>query len=130
MWATYGYERKLVEIWDSSSGSPKPQASVVIAPQYNTEKHRADFAVFVNIVANEEIRIVIECDGHDFHEKTKEQAARDKGQYNDVQIAGWRALRFTGSMIWRDYKWCAERVAELATKEMEAQLRRRGFLGR
>jgi very-short-patch-repair endonuclease len=130
MWATYGYEKKLVEIWDSSSGSGRPQAAVVIAPQYHTERHRADFAVFVDIVANEEIKVVVECDGHDFHEKTKEQAARDKRQYNEAQIAGWRALRFTGSMIWRDHKWCAERVAELVFKELEARLRRRGFLDR
>jgi hypothetical protein len=54
IWGRYGYERKLVEIWNSA-GNP-PQADVVIAPQHQTEKHRVDFALFINIVANEQIK--------------------------------------------------------------------------
>ena len=106
----------------------KPQTDVVIAPQYQIERHRVDFALIVNIVANEEIKIVVECDGHDFHEKTKEQAARDKSRERDLQVAGWKVLRFTGSEIWRDHKACARHAAKLVTNEIEAQLRRRGLL--
>ena len=56
-----------------------------------------DFAIFVKGIAKEEIKIVAECDGHDFHEKTKDQVARDKSRVRDLEIAGWRILRFTGS---------------------------------
>lgn len=126
IWARYGYERKLVEIWNSADNPP--QAAVVIAPQHQTEKHRVDFALFINIVANEQIKIVVECDGHDFHEKTKEQAARDKRRNRDLEIAGWRLLHFTGSEIWRDPRACADHVAALVTNEIEAQLQRQGFL--
>ena len=56
-----------------------------------------DFAIFVKGIAKEEIKIVVECDGHDFHEKTKDQVARDKSRVRDLEIAGWRVLRFTGS---------------------------------
>jgi hypothetical protein len=35
--------------------------------------YRADF-----IIELDDIKIVIECDGHDYHERTKEQAARDR----------------------------------------------------
>jgi len=128
MWRRYGYERKLVEIWDTAADPVMPRADVVIAPQYHTETYRADFAMFVNFFANEEIKILVECDGHKFHEKTKEQAARDKGRDNDLQIAGWKVLRFSGSMIWQDHEWCTDCVAELVRKEIEAQLRRRGIL--
>jgi very-short-patch-repair endonuclease len=127
MWAEYGYEKKLVEI--AEPGTPYEKTSnVVIAPQHLIGRHTVDFGIFVRFVANEEIRIVVECDGHDFHEKTKEQAARDKGRQCDLEIVGWRVLRFTGSMIWRDHKGCAARVAKLATNELEAQLHRRGWV--
>lgn len=46
--------------------------------------------------------VAIECDGHDFHEKTKEQAERDKRRDRDLQSIGWVIARFTGSEIVRD----------------------------
>jgi very-short-patch-repair endonuclease len=127
VWVAYGPEKKLVEIWDAAAYSAKPLNDVVIAPQYHIGKHRVDFAIFVNIIANEEIRIAIECDGHDHHEKTKIQVARGNSRRCDLQIAGWRPLTFSGSQIWQDRNRCAGVVAELATKELEAQLWRRGY---
>ncbi|HEX3101231.1 MAG TPA: DUF559 domain-containing protein [Pyrinomonadaceae bacterium] len=115
---------------DAAENPCQQQADVVIAPQYQAEKYRVDFALFVNFVANEQIKIVVECDGHEFHEKTKEQAARDKRRNRDLEISGWRLLRFTGSEIWRDPRTCADHTAALVTNEIEAQLQRRGFLDR
>lgn len=46
--------------------------------------------------------VAIECDGHEFHEKTKEQAARDKARDRAIQALGIPVLRFTGSEIWND----------------------------
>lgn len=69
--------------------------------------YRADFAVTFSGV-----KVVVECDGHDFHEKTKEQAARDKKRDRDFQLAGWKVLRFTGSEIHRDVEACARDVAQ------------------
>jgi very-short-patch-repair endonuclease len=128
MWTEYGYEKKLIEIAEPGTRHEATQSNVVIAPQHLIGRHTVDFGIFVRFVANEEIRIVVECDGHDFHEKTKEQAARDKSRQCDLEIAGWRVMRFTGSMIWRDHKWCADRVAKLVTNELEAQLHRRGWV--
>ena len=128
LWTSYGYRNAPVEIWDQTMPFGKPQTDVVIAPQYQIEKHRVDFAIFINGVANEEIKIVVECDGHEFHEKTKEQAARDKKRDRDLQIAGWKVLRFSGSEIWRDHEACAETVESLAVNEIEAQLVRRGLI--
>jgi very-short-patch-repair endonuclease len=127
-WTGYGYRSAPVEIWDCTMPFGKPQTDVVIAPQYQIEKHRVDFAIFINGVANEEIKIVVECDGHDFHEKTKKQAARDKRRDRDLQIAGGKVLRFTGSEIWRDHEACAQQVDSLAVNEIEAQLVRRGLI--
>ena len=102
LWARYWYEKKLPEIWDSTSGLGKPQADVVIAPQYQTENCRIDLAVFINIFPNEETKIAVECDGHNFHAKEPEQVARDTARNGDLTIAGWRLQRFTGRQIRRE----------------------------
>jgi len=70
-------------------------------------RYRADFTV----TTAEGAKVVVECDGHDFHEKTKEQAARDKKRDRDMQLDGWKVLRFTGSEIWRGAEGCAKDVA-------------------
>ena len=128
LWVGYGYRQAPVEIWNTTMPFEKPQTDVVIAPQYQIGAHRVDFAVFVNGVASEEIKLVVECDGHNFHEKTKEQAARDKKRDRDLQIAGWKVLRFTGSEICRDWYECAAQIDLLAANETDAQLRRRGLI--
>ena len=107
------------------------KADVVIAPQHPDRKaHASILRIFIaNFVANEEIRIVVECDGHDFHEKTKEQAARDKSRERDLRSGGVEgACGLPDRMIWRDHKACARHAAKLVTNEIEAQLRRRGLL--
>jgi len=46
--------------------------------------------------------LFVECDGHDFHERTKEQAEHDRSKDRAIQAAGIPILRFTGREIWRD----------------------------
>lgn len=54
--------------------------------------------------------MVIECDGHDFHERTKDQARRDKQRDRFLQSKGFKVLRFTGSEIWADPDKCADEI--------------------
>jgi hypothetical protein len=51
--------------------------------------------------------LIVECDGHDFHEKTKQQAIRDKRRDRILQSLGYRVFRFTGSEIHNDAIACA-----------------------
>ncbi|MDQ3254286.1 MAG: endonuclease domain-containing protein [Acidobacteriota bacterium] len=51
--------------------------------------------------------LIVECDGHDFHEKRKEQAAKDKRRDRILQSLGYRVFRFTGSEIHNDAIACA-----------------------
>jgi very-short-patch-repair endonuclease len=61
--------------------------------------------------------VLVECDGHDFHERTKEQARRDRSRDRKLQLLGYSILRFTGSEIWADpYKCAKEIFAFLNTK--------------
>lgn len=128
IWTQLGYETGPAEIWDVTMfPNYRSTTNVVIAPQYKIDEHTVDFAIFIRGIAGETIKVVVESDGHDFHEKTKEQAAHDKRRDRHFQIRGWKVLRFTGSEIWRDYSWCAAAVGELAAQDIAAQLRRRGI---
>lgn len=57
-----------------------------------------------------ESRTVVELDGHEFHERTKEQAQRDKARDRAFTFAGWRVLRFTGSEVFADATGCVSEV--------------------
>jgi very-short-patch-repair endonuclease len=54
--------------------------------------------------------LIVECDGHEFHEKTREQAARDKHRDRRLQSMGFPVFRFTGSEIWNNCLGCAEQA--------------------
>jgi very-short-patch-repair endonuclease len=84
-----------------------------IYPQMKVDPYRIDFLVTDHNEQHSEA-IVVECDGHDFHERTKEQAARDRSRDRFFTLAGFKVLRFTGSEIHRDAAKCAEQVVEMA----------------
>lgn len=73
---------------------------------------RLDFAIL-----SATAKVAVELDGHDFHERTKEQAIRDKSRDRELQMLGWKAVRFTGAEVWRDPERCCFEIAELLTYE-------------
>lgn len=79
----------------------------LLIPQYRFAEYRIDWAF-----KDYENLTFIECDGHDFHERTKAQAARDKRRDRDLQGGGHPVLRFTGSEIYKDPLYCAAQVSE------------------
>ena len=70
--------------------------------------HRCPYRVFTDGVL-----IGIECDGHEYHEKTKQQAQRDKSRDRILTAAGWRLLRFTGSEINKRPDLCADEIMKV-----------------
>lgn len=76
--------------------------------------YRADFLICENSEAP--AFIVVECDGHDFHERTKEQAERDRRRDREMQSAGFRVFRFTGREIYRNAFACADEVISEAIR--------------
>jgi very-short-patch-repair endonuclease len=78
---------------------------LLIRPQVEIGKYRADFVLSFPDASGRHTDIVVECDGHDFHEKTKEQASRDKARDRFFAGLGIPVFRFTGSEIYagRDY---------------------------
>jgi len=78
---------------------------------------RADFVLSCPSITKK--KAIIECDGHDFHERTKEQAARDRSRDRDAQEAGYMMLRYTGSEIYRDPLGCARAALKAYAKSFE-----------
>lgn len=61
--------------------------------------------------------LVVECDGHEFHDRTREQASHDRARDRAMAFAGLQVFRFTGSDIYRGPMKCArEALAMLGVK--------------
>lgn len=85
----------------------------VIWPQQQIGPFRVDFLVLIrdwDDRLNLDRMAVIECDGHDWHERTADQAARDKGRDRYFAERGITVMRFTGREIWRDPLACARQI--------------------
>lgn len=57
------------------------------------------FADFVVSYRPSEKKVVIECDGHEFHERTKEQVSRDKERDRYMTKQGFSVFRYSGTDI-------------------------------
>lgn len=84
---------------------------LVMRRQRQIGRYAADFTV-----EGPSCRIVVECDGHEFHERTKEQAEHDRRRDREMQADGWLVLRFTGREIHRNADGCACEVVRAITR--------------
>ena len=85
---------------------------LIVFPQLKIDAYRVDFFLFYR-QGDTEHRIVIECDGHDFHERTKEQAQKDRSRDRWMTAQGLPVLRFTGAEIWKDPAACVGEISSL-----------------
>jgi len=92
-----------------------------IEPQKQVGKHRVDF-----LLSFMDKQFVVECDGHDFHEKTKHQASRDKQRDRDLQRLDLKVFRFTGSEIWKDSSWIKDVDSEIEEIRIKAYRAKHG----
>ena len=81
--------------------------------QCENKKYRVDFCIPVIYKNQENKSFIIECDGHEFHQKTKEQVERDNTRMRDLQKQGYEVIKFSGTEIWhRPYK-CASDILNI-----------------
>jgi very-short-patch-repair endonuclease len=59
----------------------------------------------------------------DYHERTKEQAMRDRERDRHLQSFGFLVYRCTGREIWEDVFTCATQVVGSLESEVSAPLR-------
>jgi very-short-patch-repair endonuclease len=93
-----------------------------IWPQTQIGNYRVDFLIAHVCPNGEKTFVVVECDGHDFHERTKEQAARDKMRDRFLTARGIKVLRFTGSEIFRDPTFCWTETLNILWAAPEAKI--------
>lgn len=103
-----GYRPKLDAIYGISLVTNDNRT---IETQVPIGSYKADFVVSW-FCSGQKISVVVECDGHDYHERTKRQAAHDKKRDRYMLAQGWHVMRFTGSEIYRDAASCVMEVDE------------------
>jgi len=104
---SYSREAGYIGAWQESVSIPvvidNCAVCLYMAPQFKIAQYRVDFLIQD---ADASIKLVVEIDGHDFHEKTKEQARRDKKRERELTALGYRVIRFTGSEVFLNYATC------------------------
>ena len=102
-------------------GIVKDQSNLYyILPQYEIsvgkKNYRADFVFDTRECEvddadyKNEFKLVVECDGHDFHEKTKEQVQKRNERDMALKRAGYDVLHYSGSQIFENPLKCAKEV--------------------
>ena len=93
-----------------------------IIPQYeirtSKNKYRADFVfdtqecIIEDSDYKNDFKLVIECDGHEFHEKTKEQVQKRNERDLELKRLGYDVIHYSGSQIYKNSMKCAKEVFE------------------
>lgn len=103
---------RFVDLWSFRS---ETEYRVSIHVQHPIDKYRADFALHLTAESGGRMLsewFAIECDGYEFHHKTREQVTRDKARERVITSKGFRVLRFSGTEI---HRGLADVMAEIFT---------------
>jgi very-short-patch-repair endonuclease len=84
---------------------------VRVSQQAAIGNYRADFLFEVQTQEGKWDRLVVEIDGHEYHERTKEQAARDKARDRYMTGEGIHLMRFAGTEVWGNPFACVDEVS-------------------
>lgn len=101
-------------VFAGTEAPPREPHTISAQPQVLLGPYRVDF-LLRQFTADGVRQLIVECDGHDFHERTKEQAARDRQRDRFFAQQGQRVIRFTGSEIYADAFACAEEAIAILT---------------
>lgn len=99
----------------------------MLLAQVDLEPFRADFVLASNFGPDVDTMpwvIAVELDGHEFHERTKHQARRDRSRDRFMTAHDIKVLRFTGSEVWHDAYGCALEAMKLATRLQQRNMDR------
>ena len=92
------------------AGLPSVGYGVVFDVQKFIGDWPVDFVFYRSGTEGPRGMLVVECDGHAYHERTKEQAKRDRSRDRLLQEQGYTVFRFTGSEIVTDPCACASQI--------------------
>lgn len=77
------------------------------------------YRVDLMLEGNGDVRLAIECDGHDYHDRTKQQAAYDRSRDRELLLCGIPTIRFTGSEIHHSAERCAIETFKIFARLIE-----------
>lgn len=100
------------EVRPTTFGRAPEADEVWLTPQVGIGGYRADFFLFREGVSTNCPGLVVECDGHEWHERTQQQASYDRSRDRALLRLGIPTIRFTGSDINRDADQCATEVLD------------------
>jgi very-short-patch-repair endonuclease len=101
---------------DSLFPAINQMTGIQISPQWKFLNYRSDFCIKST---SDKALLAIECDGHDWHERTKSQARRDRARDRAFTRNNIRNVRFTGSEISCNPRACAAEVLEILASAPE-----------
>jgi very-short-patch-repair endonuclease len=108
-----------------AASSEHQDDTFALVPQFEVSGvGHVDFAIFVPKISVKEPLVVIECDGHAYHERTPDQASEDKRRERTLQRLGIPALRFTGRDIVRNSAGAAEEIAQFVNSKLHEKAAR------
>ena len=86
------------------NGDPVPARGLHCWPQAPIGKYKVDFLLSQSGLGPEEIYtpVVVELDGHEFHDKDKRQRSYEKARDRFLVKRGYKVLHFTGSDVVAD----------------------------
>lgn len=90
----------------------------------NNCRYYADLYFDTNYILEEgfkacnDLKLVIECDGHEFHEKTKEQVIKGNERDYNLKLSGYEVLHFSGSQIFNEPLKCAFEIFDYIEKRV------------
>lgn len=119
-WLIYKYQSKFLEYVQFFIS---PQQKIVIS----SNTYKADFCIEkfrIKGYKNEimlENPVIIECDGYDSH-SSKEQRNYDTSRENDLKMAGYSVIRFTGTQIYTDPYKCVIQTAKFVYDRNKIQI--------
>lgn len=124
--ARLDYDGKDIEDLGDGIIVPRAFPTIYVRQQAQIGRRRVDFLIHAlaypkRLSSSDQLRwrrLIVECDGHDFHERTKEQAAKDRARDRLSLMEGFDCFRFTGSELWRDPFACAKQIVEWAAAGM------------
>jgi very-short-patch-repair endonuclease len=119
----YAFDRL---VWVSKENEELRKYAYHVMPQeiIETSNHnyRVDFLIQCYISGRDDEQcseVIVECDGHEFHEKTKAQVKRRNDRDYDLKMAGYDVLHFSGSEIYNNPAECALKILKYLWKEVK-----------
>ena len=112
-WCESSIERLFLEAFDAIRTKDRnTMLDYYLIPQVEIGNYRVDF----ELINHKDKKIIVECDGHEFHQKSKQQVEKDNQRERDLKKLGYEVVRFSGSEIFKDAEKCVKDLLDILNR--------------